>query len=145
MVPISGVDLGYVGEIMKVDDSGIRKAIEMREIPVVFSVGYDNGTLYNLNADHAVRGVQECMISRELLLLTEVGGVYNNGNLLSTMTMDEADVLLQNGVANGGMGIKVGVARDIISRSDVAIHISSPANLVYELFTEEGRGTYITR
>ena len=146
MPPKNGIDLGYVGEIISVDDIYIRKPAEVGFMPVAYPIGYGaGGALYNLNADHAVDALSLCLNPKKLILITEVGGVYKGDTLVSSISLNGIDELMGNGAVRDGMGIKLEIAKKILSRSGEVIQISSPENLVYELFTEEGRGTLIMR
>src|SRR4051795_13703867 len=68
------VDLGYVGEIERVDVDLVRRISE-NYIPVIASVGADvNGQSYNINADEAAGAVAEAIGAYKLVFLTDVPG-----------------------------------------------------------------------
>src|SRR5919206_855619 len=68
------VDIGFVGEIVKVDTDVLRRVAE-NYIPVIASVGADlQGHSYNINADEAAAAVAKAIGAEKLVFLTDVPG-----------------------------------------------------------------------
>jgi acetylglutamate kinase len=65
----------------------------------------------NVNADDAAAGIAAGLGARQLVLLTDVDGVRDaDGRKLDTLTVAEADHLIEAGVIAGGMVPKVRAA-----------------------------------
>ena len=109
---IKNPELGYVGEIVKVDPAPLSLLLEKGYMPVVapISVGVvdDKLTLLNVNGDTAAGEIAAALIAEKLVFLTDVDGVHDNsGEVIPRLTVPEARSLLESGVASGGMIPKI--------------------------------------
>ncbi len=144
------LDLGHVGRVQRVQPTVLRRLEEGGYIPVIAPVGYDprDGTSYNINADFVAGAVAEALGAAKLVLLTDVQGVLDReGRLLSKLTPEQAEALIQKGVAQGGMAPKLRCCVHAVRGGVGAAHIINgtiPHALLLELFTDEGIGTVIT-
>lgn len=145
-------DLGYVGEITKVNTDIIKTAMNAGYIPVVGSValGEDNDKPYNINADTCASKIASALKAEELILLTDVPGVMRDpsdpSSLISSLRLHQVPKLCLEGVIKGGMipkidccveAVRMGVERSIILDGRI------PHSILLELFTPEGAGTMI--
>ncbi|MDR3294052.1 MAG: acetylglutamate kinase, partial [Clostridiales bacterium] len=70
-----GSDLGFVGEIEKINADFLLKLISNDFIPVISSIGADkDGKSYNLNADTAASAIAAALGAEKLIYLTDVDG-----------------------------------------------------------------------
>ena len=132
----------------------IRNALKARNssgdfIPVIAPLGVDEeGNTYNINADLVAGKVAEALGAEKLILLTNISGVLDeNKNLLTGLTTQEVDRLIETGVIYGGMIPKVGCALDAVKGGVVSAHIVDgrvPHATLLEIFTDHGVGTLIT-
>jgi acetylglutamate kinase len=77
------LDLGYVGEIKKVNTKVISDLVAAGIIPVIAPIGVDErGQTYNCNADTAAGAIAAALKANRLLLLTDVKGVLNKEGVL---------------------------------------------------------------
>ncbi|MFT4954097.1 MAG: acetylglutamate kinase [Brevundimonas sp.] len=145
------VDLGFVGEPTKVDPKLIRGLIASESedwVPVIAPIGVsDDGKTYNVNADTVAGAVAGSLQAKRMLLLTDVKGVLDkDGQVIRQMTVAEAERLIADGVATGGMIPKLETAMAAVKAGVEAVVIldgrRSHAMLV-ELFTEHGAGTLV--
>ncbi|EKE24710.1 MAG: Acetylglutamate kinase, partial [uncultured bacterium] len=118
-------------------------------IPVIAPLGVDEeGNTYNINADLVAGKVAEALGAEKLILLTNITGVLDeNKNLLTGLTTQEVDRLIETGVIYGGMIPKVGCALDAVKGGVVSAHIVDgrvPHASLLEIFTDHGVGTLIT-
>lgn len=148
VTPHEKTELGFVGDIARVDTSILDALIDSEFIPVVASLGVDDqGATYNVNADTAASALAVAVGAEKLLLLTDVPGVKGaDGELISEVTPAEARKLIDTGVVSAGMIPKVDSCLQAIEsgvRSGHIIEASRPHALLSELFTEEGIGTMI--
>ena len=144
------VDLGFVGEPTKVDPKLIVRLLESDAdwVPVIAPVGVaEDGQTYNVNADTVAGAVAGALNAKRMLLLTDVPGVKGaDGQIIRQMTLEEAQALIDTGVATGGMIPKLETAMAAVRNGVEAVVIldgrRSHAMLV-ELFTEHGAGTLV--
>ena len=80
-VLVDGVqeDIGLVGEVVAVDDSAINSRLAGGEVPVISTAARaTDGQLFNVNADTATSAVAIALGASEMIMLTDVPGVYAN-------------------------------------------------------------------
>lgn len=145
------VDLGFVGEIKKVEVSPILMALENGYIPVIATVGADKeGHTYNINADTAAAAIAGALEAEKLISMTDVRGLLmekdNEESLISKISISEADGLIEKGTISGGMIPKIQSCADGI-RSGVGeaaiIDGRVEHSILIELFTDGGIGTLL--
>ncbi|EXU54640.1 acetylglutamate kinase [Acinetobacter baumannii 24845_10] len=146
---IKHIDLGMVGEVTGVKTDVLEMFTQSDFIPVIAPLGVDEkGNTYNINADLVAGKVAEALGAEKLILLTNISGVLDeNKNLLTGLTTQEVDRLIETGVIYGGMIPKVGCALDAVKGGVVSAHIVDGrvqhATLL-EIFTDHGVGTLIS-
>lgn len=147
-----GKDYGLVGEITKVNPKPILSAIESNLIPVLATValGVDQKTSYNVNADTAAAELAIALNAEKLMILTDTSGVLKEENgtktLLTTLTQNEVNELIQEEVITGGMIPKVECCVNAIKNGVKRTHILDgrvPHSILIEILTDEGVGTMI--
>ncbi len=142
------VDLGFVGEPSKINTEVLDALGEKNLIPVVAPVGgCQDGMTYNINADTAAGAISAALGATRMLMLTDVPGVLDDaGNLLSELTVSQAESLIHNGTVTGGMIPKVETCIQAVlggAQAAVIMDGRAPHALLVELFTEHGMGTFI--
>jgi acetylglutamate kinase len=100
-VLVDGVqeDIGLVGEVVAVDASALMASITKGEVPVISTAARAiDGQLFNVNADTATSAVAIALDASEMIMLTDVPGVYANwpdrDSLITKMTAGELMQLL---------------------------------------------------
>jgi acetylglutamate kinase len=144
----AGEDIGFVGEIAKVE-TGLLTHVANDYIPVVASVGADReGRSYNINADDAASAIARALHAYKVLFLTDVSGWLRDPadpeSVVSEATADEIEAALPS--IAGGMRPKLQACLDAIHGGvDNAYIIDGrvPHSLLLELFTDAGLGTKI--
>jgi len=145
----SAKDVGFVGEIEKVNVDVIDHIAE-DYVPVIASVGADrDGASYNVNADEAAGKVAAAMSAHKAIFLTDVDGWLRDPDdpesRISTASADEVRSALDG--IEGGMRPKLAACVEAIAGGVEAAHIVDgrrPHTLLLELFTDAGIGTKIT-
>lgn len=144
-------ELGRVGRITKVNTELLEYIISDDYIPIVATValGEDEG-YYNVNADTAACEVAAALRAHKAIFLTDVDGLYLDFNdkstLISNITRDEAQAMIDSGEASSGMIPKL---RSCIAALDAGVprtHIingTTPHALLLELLTDYGVGTVL--
>jgi acetylglutamate kinase len=107
--------LGYVGYLTGLNTEFIESLWRENLLPVApcLGLGPDN-ELYNINADHMAAACAEYLQADQLLYLTDVPGVLNGEKVLSTITCEEVERLVQCHVVSGGMVLKLEAAKRAI-------------------------------
>jgi acetylglutamate kinase len=142
------IDLGRVGEVTHVNPEVLLTLDTKDFIPVVAPVGVgEEGLAYNINADLVAGAIAETLKASKLVLLTDVEGVLDEAkNVISSMDCQEAQRLIDSGVAGGGMIPKISCCIKTIGGGVGKAHIIDgriPHALLLETFTREGIGTEI--
>ena len=147
----NGEDIGYVGDIEKVNPKVLQDLLERDFLPIVFPIGYDtNFDSYNINADDAACAIARAMNAEKLAFLTDIEGVYkdpqDSSTLISELTVSEAHKLVGDGYIGGGMLPKINNCIEAIESGVSRVHILDgriPHCLLLEIFTNKGIGTAI--
>jgi acetylglutamate kinase len=107
--------LGYVGYLTGMNTEFIEALWRENLLPVApcLGLGSDN-ELYNINADHMAAACAEYLAADQLIYLTDVPGVLNGEKVLSTITCEEVERLVQCHVVSGGMVLKLEAAKRAI-------------------------------
>jgi len=142
------IDLGFVGEPAHVDTSVLEALSVADLIPVVAPVGSDSaGETYNINADTAAGAIAAALGATRMLMLTDVAGVLDrNGELITELSVSQAESLIRDGTVSGGMIPKVETCINaVLGGAEAAVIMDgrAPHALLVELFTEHGMGTFI--
>ncbi len=140
------LDLGFVGEPDHVDTTILDHLITTDAIPVIAPVGFgDDGHTYNINADTAAGAIAAAVGARKLLMLTDVPGVLDPaGELVKTLTLGQARMMIQDGSIHGGMIPKVETCLKALEEGVRAAYIVDGRvahAILLEVFTEQGVGT----
>lgn len=146
-----GKDIGFVGEITKVNTKILEDLLDKDFLPVVCPIGMDEDyNTYNINADDAACAVAKAMKVEKLAFLTDIEGVLENfedkDSLISELRISRAKDLINNGSISGGMIPKIQNCIDAIEAGVSRVHILDgriPHCLLLEIFTNKGIGTAI--
>ena len=134
-----GEDIGFVGEVTKVNTELLNTLLDNDFVPVICPIGSDDEYhSYNINADDAA-----CAIA------TAVGAYrdpQDKSTLISELSIPEAEELLGSGNIGGGMLPKIQNCVDAIKSGVSRVHILDgriPHCLLLEFYTNKGIGTAI--
>ncbi len=142
------IDLGFVGEPEQINTDVLDALNAGDLIPVVAPVGSDAaGETYNINADTAAGAIAAALGATRMLMLTDVAGVLDKeGELITELTVSQAESLIRDGTVSGGMIPKVETCINaVLGGAEAAVIMDgrAPHALLVELFTEHGMGTII--
>jgi len=143
-------ELGFVADPEEINVDVLHSLIEQEIVPVIAPMGKDEkGQFYNINADTAAGTVANKIQAERLLLMTDVPGVNDkNGNLISKLTIAEAEELIKNETITGGMIPKIKTCISAIRsgvKGVVIIDGRKPHAVLFELFSSAGAGTLIVQ
>lgn len=144
--------LGFVGKITKINIAPVIDLLEKGYIPVISTVGCDkDGNTYNINGDTAAAYIAGAIGAERLIMMTDIAGILRNkedpSTLISSLTVDEAEMLAESEIISGGMIPKVNCCVEAIARGvkNVAIMDGRVSHsILMELLTDEGAGTLVT-
>ena len=158
-VGLSGVDgglliaeripeLGLVARVVGLRRDLLDAILVGGQVPVVAPLARDeDGIVCNVNADDAAAGIAAGLGARQLVLMTDVDGVRDaEGRRLDTLTVGEAEALIESGVINGGMVPKIRAALAAVTweGSEAIIADSSAERALERSLSEPTFGTRIT-
>jgi len=143
------VDLGFVGEPVRIDPQVLETILRSDAIPVVAPIGVsESGETYNINADTFAGAIAVAVKAKRLLLLTDVAGVLDRGGQLVTeLGLGDIASLIANGTISGGMIPKVESCAAVVAGGVEGVIILDgrvPHCVLLELFTPHGVGTRIS-
>ncbi|RHW16738.1 acetylglutamate kinase [Sphingomonas gilva] len=144
------VDLGFVGEPVRVDRKIIDTLSSAGIIPVIAPVGLGvDGHTYNINADTMAGAIAAALGASRLFLLTDVAGVLGkDGALLTDLTPADIGRLREDGTISGGMIPKLDTCVTAVEAGvDAAVILDGrvPHAMLLEIFTRRGAGTLVGR
>ena len=146
-----GRDLGFVGEIEKVDIHLIDTLLSSGYVPVISPVGVDSySQTYNINADYAASAIAGALNAQKLVFLTDVEGILRDkddpSSIIRRMNAAEAKALIADGTIKGGMIPKVECCLDALDKGVKTVHVLDgrlPHSMLLEIFTASGVGTMV--
>jgi acetylglutamate kinase len=147
------VDLGNVGEITEVDPSKLKLLITSGFVPVIYPIcSTGNGKVLNVNADTTAAHIAKAVRSEDLVLVTDVPGIMREFGKEETVirhsTVDEVDVLIEEGIVSDGMVPKVEACKLAIRGGVKRAHMvcgRDKSAIIDALLSDKEHGTVITR
>jgi len=144
------VDPGRVGEVRHINPEIVDNLMRSGFIPVVAPVGVDeDDRSLNINADTVAGKIAEALKAEKLIVLTDVDGVRaSDGTFLRSLTVADAERLIDENVITGGMIPKVQCGLDALAGGVKKVHMIDGRQrhaVLLEIFTDQGIGTEITR
>jgi acetylglutamate kinase len=147
----TGIDLGYVGEVIDVKLEPILKAVSHEIVPVISPLARDQkNDVLNINADIAAGTLAGKLKAEKFIYLSDVPGIMrvptDKDSLIPTVSREEIEQLREDEIITGGMIPKVESALHAINQGVKKVHFidgRTPHSLLLEIFTNSGIGTEI--
>lgn len=147
-----GEDLGYVGNVVRVNTKPITDALANGNIPVIATVATDEqGNTYNVNADTAAARIAAELGAENLILMTDITGLLrdkdNPKTLIPFVNVSEVPFMKRQGIISGGMIPKIDCCVEAVRRGvkkTVIIDGRVPHSILIEILSNEGIGTQFT-
>ena len=99
---------GFVGEVKNITNQTLVSLLSQGKLPLIPSLGYsEQGDLLNINADYLARAVAISLGAKKLILMTDVKGVLENGQILEHLNFVDVQKKIDSGVITGGMIPKI--------------------------------------
>lgn len=146
------VDIGFVGDIVNINERVLDIMTKDDYIPVVAPIGTDSeGNSYNINADTVAGAIAAAIQAEKLILITDIEGIKESPeseDIIYKIGRKEINRMIDEGRIVGGMIPKVKGGLEAIDAGVNTVHIIDgriPHCLLLEIFTDSGIGTMITR
>ncbi|MFH1785622.1 MAG: acetylglutamate kinase [Candidatus Micrarchaeota archaeon] len=143
---VGGVDLGLVAEITDININKFKELCDFGYMPVLASMGNIDGTSFNVNADILANAIVKKTRPKKFILLTDTGGILDKqGQIISVIDVQyDLEQLVNGKIISDGMLLKVREIKKLLQFvPDTVVEICSPENLLKELFTVKGSGTFV--
>lgn len=145
-----GADWGYMGDVARVDPTIIKTLLDNDVVPVIspVSLNSDEGLvrLLNINGDPVAGELAAALQAERLVFLTDVAGIKDaTGNHIRSISTIDAEILINTGVATGGMIPKIKAARRASAAGTITSIIDGKKpHILYNEITLGSMGTAIT-
>jgi len=151
LVSKNGADLGFVGEVTKVNTKLLDLLTSDEYIPVIAPIGTDEkGNTYNINADTVAGEIAAALKAEKLMFLTDIDGIRRDENdpksLINIISEQEIIALIESGQIAGGMLPKVDGCIKALNSGVSRTHILNGTiehPIILEIFTDSGIGTMV--
>ncbi len=145
-------DLGYVGEVERINAKVLDNLINDGFTPVVATIGIgEDGQNYNINADFVAAEIAKTIKADKIIFLTDVDGIFGDfkdkSSLISELSLEECKKMIEENLIGEGMIPKVKACVMALEGGVKRAHILNGTilhALLLEIFTNEGIGTMIT-
>ena len=147
------VDLGFVGEVVKVN-TAILEALQSRGfIPIIAPVAMGkDGEAYNCNADLVAGAVAAALKAEKLVMMTDQPGLLRDvkdpNSLIASVKAGDVPRLKKQGIIDKGMLPKMEACLTALKAGVGKVHVIDGRvhhALLLEIFTDSGIGTEIVR
>lgn len=128
------VDFGWVGEIVRTETALVQDLLRQGKVPVIPCIASsERGDIFNINADTAAAALAVELRAKELIQVTDSGGVRSIGrdpsSRIERLGSKEARRLLANGVAAAGMRPKLEAALAALDSGVPLVRIAGAGDL----------------
>ncbi|MFH1075376.1 MAG: acetylglutamate kinase [Pseudomonadota bacterium] len=141
------IDIGMVGEIVRINPEIINTLKSGDFIPVIAPIGVgEEGETYNINADWVASKLAAALGAIKLILMTDVEGIRDMQSAISTVTVAELKNLILDKTITGGMIPKAECSIEALEHGVGKVHIIDgklPHAVLLEIFTDKGIGTEV--
>jgi acetylglutamate kinase len=143
------IDLGLVGDVVRVRPESVLDLIGAGRIPVVSSVAPDeSGQVHNVNSDTGASALAVALGAEKLVVLTDVEGLHSDwpasDAVVSEITTGDLGALMPS--LSSGMVPKMQACLRAVRGGVARAHVLDgrvPHSLLLEIFTDRGIGTMV--
>ena len=104
------VDMGFTGEVTAVRVDLLLNLLELGMTPVVAPICLGETSNFNVNGDHVAGALAAAVEAERLVFLSNVAGVLKDDQVIESLTPQQTDALIADGMIFGGMIPKVRTA-----------------------------------
>ena len=147
------LDLGYVGQVNKINADLLTTLCASGTIPVIAPVACDKtGGKLNVNADSAAGKVAAAVKAEKLVVVSDTHGILSDvkdpASTISSLSEAEIEEMIADGTITTGMLPKVKSCIDALDGGAKKAHVIDgriPHSLLLEIYTDKGIGTQIIK
>jgi amino-acid N-acetyltransferase len=145
---LDGVDFQHTGVVRKIDAESIRHSLASRKLVLLSPLGFSpTGEAFNLAMEDVASAAAIALRADKLVFLTETEGLYQEGDLIRELSLDDAYRLQESGQVQGDPAFylkhSIRACRGGVARAHI-IPYSLDGSLLLELFLHDGVGTMIS-
>jgi acetylglutamate kinase len=136
----------FVGKVKRVKKDKIFRICKAGYVPVLASFGYEDDVAYSINADTLASWLVNKIQPKKFILVTDSGGVLDkNGSVISTIDvhLDLPELIKQDMITDGMLPKVQEIETLLNSNPTMVVEVCSAENILEELFTIKGSGTFI--
>lgn len=145
---LDGIDMGYTGQVRKIDAAGIQAALDSGSMVLLSPLGHAlSGRSFNLSMTDLAQETAIALQAEKLIFITPDAGICDaDGAAISNLTLAQAQQMLET--ENIGseqqrwLQSAVYVLQNAVRRCQI-LSGSASGSLLRELFTRQGAGTSI--
>ncbi|GGD08912.1 acetylglutamate kinase [Aquisalinus flavus] len=139
---------GFVGRARGIQQNLIRSVISSGAMPILTCLGVaPGGQIVNINGDAVVAALVHALQPMKIVFLSGVGGLLDEeGKVIDTINLTaDYERLMSEPWVHSGMRLKLKEIKQLLDDLPLesSISITRPGELIKELFTHGGSGTYI--
>lgn len=134
-------ELGHVGTPSSIRTSLLHALLDAGYLPVISPLARaaEDGAPLNVNGDDAASAIAVALGAADLLLVADVAGVLEGGNVIRSLDVDAARAMIASGTAGGGMAAKLDAAIHAAQSSVASVRIGG-----LDAIADRHAGTSIT-
>ena len=144
-------ELGFAGNIIRVNPDLILDSLDNGYIPVISTLGFDDdGHIYNINSDTAAAQIAASLKAERFIVMTNVKGLYQDfsdeNSFIDKINVSDIRKLMETGSISAGMIPKLKCCIEAVEsgvKKTVIINGTMERSVLVEMFTDEGIGTLI--
>ncbi|MDQ7979439.1 amino-acid N-acetyltransferase [Paraburkholderia sp. SARCC-3016] len=145
---LDGVDFQHTGVVRKIDAESIRHSLASRKLVLLSPLGFSpTGEAFNLAMEDVASAAAIALRADKLVFLTETDGLFEGGELIRELSLDDAYRLQESGQVQGDAGFylkhSIRACRGGVVRAHI-IPYALDGSLLLELFLHDGVGTMIS-
>ncbi len=139
----------FDGSIETINEAAIREHFLSTNLLAFPSLALtSDGTTLNINADNMAISIATQTNADKLILITDIDGVQKDDKVISVLTAAEAEKLIQNNIAIGGMRVKLENCIFAVRNGVKRVHILNGFQkdvIKGEVYSSKGVGTMIVQ
>lgn len=145
--PKKPIDYGFVGDVKSVESRPVARLFRTSNFVACSCVGVTSeGQVLNINADTIATQLAIGTKAHKLMFLSDVDGVQIDGKSADVITAQEIPGLIKNGIATGGMKVKLENCLAALNGGVRRIHLINGLRedaLKKEIYESVGPGTML--
>jgi acetylglutamate kinase len=139
------VDLGFVGDPVEADPALIELLTSRGYVPVIASLGVEDGVVLNVNADVMAARIAGALTGSDLVIAGGTAGVLDGGGqVIASLDTEGIDRMIATGAATAGMIAKLDACRAALAHGVSSVRVLDGHALFAGSAIGEAPGTTVT-